>query len=341
MALNRRSLLGRASALAASGAAILKSGRLRAESEEAVQSVDTWPEMTYGTLGNTGFKGSRLVFGCGGALAQNRALHLLEPAFEAGINVFDTGYRGYYRESEVRLAPFLAQRRDGIFLISKARGAPEDFEPSDELSVEQARGAAEYWSSALDRSLRELEVDHVDAYYLMAANNVSLLQSDELATAFAEAKKAGKVSYFGISTHENAQAVLKAAAETGYCSLAQIAITPAGWYEFKTRSFVDGKSMVDLRPVLDDARAAGIGLIGMKAGRHLAAGGVFRWAKDEAYDEYYTPAQMRSGLNAFQRSYAYVLANGLDAVNADMHLWQHLHQNFVAATSGQIHFTTA
>ena len=135
--------------------------------------------------------------------------------------------------------------------------------------------------------------------------------------------------------------MLKAAAKTGYCSLAQIAITPAGWYEFKTRSFVDGKSMVDLRPVLDDARAAGIGLIGMKAGRHLAAGGVFRWAKDEAYDEYYTPAQMRSGLNAFQRSYAYVLANGLDAVNADMHLWQHLHQNFVAATSAQTYFTTA
>jgi hypothetical protein len=45
---------------------------------------------------------------------------------------------------------------------------------------------------------------------------------------------------------------------------------------------------------------------------------------------------MKSGLTAFQKSYAYVLEHGLDAVNADMQVWQHLRENSVAAaTSGQ------
>lgn len=47
---------------------------------------------------------------------------------------------------------------------------------------------------------------------------------------------------------------------------------------------------------------------------------------------------MNSGMTAFQRSYAYVLANGLDAVNADMQVWQHLRENLVAATTGQTYF---
>ena len=193
----------------------------------------------------------------------------------------------------------------------------------------------------MDNSLKELGVDHVDAYYLMAANNVSMIKSDELAAAFEAAKQAGKVSYFGISTHENAEKVLLACAETGYCSLAQIAITPAGWYDWASKSLLsDSKSMIELRPVLDKARAAGIGLIGMKAGRYLASGGFMKYWRAEAYDEYYTPEQMQAGLSPFQRSYAYVLAHGLDAVNADMHLWEHMRENFLAATAAQAHFET-
>ena len=245
MAINRRSLLGRTSALAVGSAALLRTGSLSAAVEEAKQSVDGWPKMTYRTLGNTGFKGSRLVFGCGGALAQNRALHLLEPALEAGVNVFDSGYRGYYRDAEVRLAPFLAKHRDEIFLISKARAATADFGPGHELTRAEAKAGADYWLQALDNSLKELGVDHVDAYYLMAANNVSMIKSEELAQAFATAKTAGKVSYFGISTHENAEAVLTACTETGYCSLAQIAITPAGWYDWASKSLLSDSKIHD------------------------------------------------------------------------------------------------
>ena len=79
-------------------------------------------EMTYRTLGGTGFKASRLVFGCGSALSRGQAVDLLEPAFEAGINVFDVGFRGFYKDAEKNLAPFLKRHRQGRFRDLQGQG---------------------------------------------------------------------------------------------------------------------------------------------------------------------------------------------------------------------------
>lgn len=295
------------------------------------------PAMTYRTLGGTGFKASRLVFGCGSALSRGQAADLLEPAFAAGINVFDVGFRGFYKDAEKNLAPFLKKRRQDIFLISKAK-VGGDLKPSDTLTVAQAREAAQAWSAYLDTSLSELQVDHVDAYYLMAVNNAALVGSEEVYNAFAAAKQAGKVSYFGISTHENAERLLEVAIETGWYTLAQIAITPAGWYDRPSRRMLAGTPpMRDLQPTLARARAAGIGLIGMKAGRYLA-GGRIRRSKPRAYDHLYNDKLMAANLTAFQRSYAYVLAHGLDAVNADMQNTEHFQENVFAAATSDTYF---
>ena len=118
--------------------------------------------MTYRTLGATGFKASRLVFGCGSALSRGQAVDLLEPAFEAGINVFDVGFRGFYKDAEKNMAPFLKRHRQDVFVISKAK-VGGNLKPSDTLSATQAREAARQWSAHLDNSLVELQVDHVDA----------------------------------------------------------------------------------------------------------------------------------------------------------------------------------
>tara|TARA_E500000331_G_C17215266_1_gene695622 strand:- start:1 stop:1026 length:1026 start_codon:yes stop_codon:yes gene_type:complete len=335
--IQRRSLLQSISLLAAGGGTLFRTGNLQAAVEQATQSVDDWPEMEYRTLGNTGFKGSRLVFGCGAALSLGQANKLLEPAFEAGINVFDVGYSSYYRDAEKNLAPFAKNHRDKIYLISKARAG--DIKASQSINVAQARQAASIWQRFMEESLRELDAEHVDAYYLMAVNNPELIRSEEIYKVFSNAKDAGKVSHLGISTHENAEACLLAAAETGWYSLAQIAITPRGWYDWAAKDILAGSNdMKGLRSVLDTARGAGIGLIGMKAGRHLAGRKFAGWGSPDAFDEYYPEKAMQAKLNAFQRSYAYVLANGLDAVNADMQHWQHLRENVIAATSAQTLF---
>jgi aryl-alcohol dehydrogenase-like predicted oxidoreductase len=303
------------------------------------QSVDLWPEMTYRVLGRTGFRGSRLVFGCGAALMFFGKNDLLESAFDHGVNVFDVGTSEYYRNAESNLAAFARKRRDSIFLISKGL-VGLDTAPQDQLNTKQCRTAAANWSKALDRSLSDLKTNHVDAYYAMAVNNVSLVRSEEMHGAFLAAKKAGKVDHWGVSTHQNAQAVLEAAAETGWYSLAQIAVTPAGWYDWTDKSVVPGSQpMAALRPTFDRARAAGIGLIGMKAARYLA-GSWFGFGPDrpKAFDEHYGEKLLSAPLSPFQRSYAYVLAHGLDAVNADSQSMQHLRENFTAAATSQSYF---
>lgn len=334
----RRSFLKAFSALTIGGQALLRSGNLNAAIDEVNRSTSSWPEMEYRTMGRTGFNGSRLVFGCGAALSSGKANDLLVPAFDAGINVFDVGYRNYYRDAEENLAPFLKRYRDRVHVISKAR-TEVDIPWDAEIKVSEAKQAAANWSAFLDQSLKELGVDHVDAYYLMATNNVSVVTNEEIHNAFLAAKQAGKVSHLGISTHQNAENVTIAAAGTGWYDLMQIAITPAGWYDYDKRNILPGTPpMTGLRPVLDAAREAGIGLIGMKAGRHLAGRRFLGWGEPNAYDDFYHADLMKSGMTAFQRSYAYVLANGLDAVNADMQVWQHFRENFAAATSGQKYF---
>lgn len=333
---SRRSFLQALAILGIGGRTLLRSRDARAAvhaARTAAGSAAGWPEIERRKLGRTNFEGSRLVFGCGAALARGRKDDLLEAAFDAGINVFDSGTRRYYNDAEVNLAPFLRKHRDQVFLISKAMTYLE-VEPDDEITTAQGREAAATWTGLLEQSLRELGVDHVDAYYVMASNNPSIVKSEEIRAAFEKAKQAGKVQHLGLSTHQNAQRVLEAAMQTGWYDLAQIAITPAGWYDFTDRNILPGSDpMVGLRPFLDRVRASGIGLVGMKAGRYLAGRKFLGWGKPDAFDSHYDEKLMASGLSPFQRSYAYVLGHGLDAVNADMGVFAHLEENVAAAAA--------
>jgi hypothetical protein len=336
MAVSRRRFIQVLAMLTVGGRTLWSSGDARAAllaAKDAGDGPAAWPAMTYRKLGRTNFEASRLVMGCGASLMFRRKDDLLDSAREAGINVFDVGYRGYYRFAERNLAPFLKRARDDIFLISKAP-ADIDAEPDELVTVEQAKKAAEIWSERLDKSLQDLETDRVDAYYLMAAHNPSLIESEEIYRAFEAARQAGKVGHLGVSTHRNAERVLLAAAGTGWYDLAMIGITPAGWYDWESKAVLEGsKPMKDLRPVLEEAKASGIALVGMKAARHLSGLPVLGWWKKlDAFDEYYDENLSTAPLPPFQRSYAYVLGHGLDVVNADIQNGTQLQEN-VAATA--------
>ncbi len=338
---SRRKFIQYLAMLGVGGQTLLRSGSLKAAITEARESVGAglpWPEMRYQKLGRTNYSASRLVFGCGAVLSREPRDELLNIALEAGVNVFDVGTRRYYNEAETHLAPFLKLHRDKILLISKAM-VYLDVGPNEPISLAQARTAARTWLELMDGSLRDLEIDHVDVYYQMAANNPHIVGSDELYAAFQKAKQAGKVTYLGLSTHENAHAVLETAIQTGWYDLATIAITPAGWYDWMNKSLLEGSpDMVGLQPLLARARQAGMGLIGMKAGRYIAGRRFLGWGNPSAFDKYYSEELLRSNLSAFQRSYAYVLEHGLDAVNADMQSIAHLRENFAAAATSRQYF---
>ena len=336
---NRRSFAQLLTLVGIGGGALLRTRDVRAavntaqEAADKMPGAEAWPGMTYRTLGRTGFRASRLVYGCGAALAGRPNDRLLNVALEAGVNVFDVGYSGYYRNAERNLAAFAKRHRDRIFLISKA---PAGVDADAEVTAEVAKKAARVWAMFLDKSLSELDTDHVDAYYQMAANNPAVVRAEEMRRAFETAKAAGKVSYLGLSTHENAQAVLEAAIETGWFDLAMIAITPAGWYDWNNRAILDETpDMVHLEGVLARARKAGIGLVGMKVGRLLAGR---RWgggANGKVFDGHYDERLLKADLSDFQRSYAYVLAHGLDVVNADIQDYAILKENFIAAATSE------
>ncbi len=333
---SRRTFVQLLAMLAAGSQALWQTRDIHAAMEtakDAAPGAVPWPKMTYRTLGRTGYNASRLVFGCGAALSRQPQDALLERAFEAGINVFDVGTRRYYNAAERNMRDFVGRHRDDIFLISKGMTGI-DADPDEEISVTDARRAAKTWTALMDESLSELGTDHVDAYYQMGANNPHMVRSEEMYAAFLAARQAGKVSHYGVSTHENAASVLEAAVQTGWFSLAMVAVTPAGWYDWNSRNILDGTpDMKAIRPQLDKARAAGMGLIGMKVGRLLAGRGWLGRGNPKAFDGHYSDKLLRAHLSDFQRSYAYVLENGLDVVNADIQSYAVLKENYAAAAT--------
>jgi aryl-alcohol dehydrogenase-like predicted oxidoreductase len=295
-----------------------------------------WPEMQYRTLGRTGFEASRLIFGCGAALMRRPNDRLLNTALDAGVNVFDVGFGRYYDMAERNMRDFLKTHRDKLFLISKAY-IGKQMQPEDDFTVADAQQAAAGWLSYMDESLRDLGQEQVDAYYFMASNNTKVIASDEMFKAFELAKAAGKTRFLGLSTHQNAHAVLETAIDSGRFDLAMIAITPGGWYDWETKALLPGTpDMRSLRPVLDRARESGMGMIGMKAARYIAGSNWLGKGNADAFDDFYQDELRQAKLSTFQRSYAFVLENGLDCVNADIQSFDQLKENFIAAaTSSQ------
>ncbi len=342
---NRRRFFQYAAALGLGTRTLLASGDLNAAVSDAREAVGApWPEMRYRTLGRTGFRASRLIFGCGASLMRTGKDRLLNTAFEAGINVYDVGTTHYYDMAERNLKNFLRAHRDEIFLISKASPGHADRalykEPGEPFTVAEAKRAARAWLELLDLSLSELGTDHVDAYYQMAANNEEMVASEEMYRAFQQAREAGKVAYYGLSTHQNAEAVLKRAVSSGFFDLAMIAVTPGGWYDWQGKDILKGTPpMAALRPLFDEAREAGMGLIGMKAVRYFS-GGFFGTKNKKAFDRYYPETLLAEKFSAFQRSYAYVLEHGLDCVNADIQNLGQLRENHIAAATSARYFET-
>jgi aryl-alcohol dehydrogenase-like predicted oxidoreductase len=322
----------------AAAAAVAPSARAQDAQADGLIRRHQRDGMPYRQLGRTNFLCSRLVFGCGAALIGGRAVRLLDAAFDAGVNFYDLGSDAFYKGSERAFAPFLAAHRDEIWVTSKAPLRPVDgHEPGTPLTAAQGKFLADYWSGLLDASLADLGTDHVDAYYLMGVGDPAIVRCEQLREAFLKAKQAGKVRHWGVSTHKNAQQVLDAMIETDWYDLAMIAITPAGWYDWDLKSLLPGSpTMATLQPTLQRARDAGIGLVGMKAARYLGG-------KDlqNAFDHHYSDAVLQSGLSPWQRSYAYVLAHGVDVVNSDMQNLAHFKENLAAVQrSGEL-FATA
>ncbi len=139
-------------------------------------------------FGATGHRSTRVIFGAAalGAMSQERADTTLALVRDRGVNHIDTA--ASYGDSELRLAPFLADHRADVFLATK--------------TGERSGGGAR---AELERSLTRLGVDRVDLIQLH-----NLVEPDQWETAFApdgavaalrRARDEGLVAHVGVTGH--------------------------------------------------------------------------------------------------------------------------------------------
>jgi aryl-alcohol dehydrogenase-like predicted oxidoreductase len=154
--------------------------------------------MEYTSLGKTALMVSRTAFG---ALPLQRiadmseAISLLRSAYDGGINFFDTARS--YTDSEEKLGLALDEIRKDVIIATKS--------PSR---------TGEALKTDLETSLQNLQTDYIDLYQLHNPSFVPLPDGEDgLYDALLEAKKEGKIRFFGITNHSRLLA--EAAVESG------------------------------------------------------------------------------------------------------------------------------
>ena len=149
--------------------------------------------MQYKNLTGTGLKTSLLCLGTmmfGGQTNEAHSLQIMDYAYEQGINFFDTANVYNQGESERIVGKGLKGRRDKIILATKVHGQMGK-NPND------AGLGRRNILSAVDSSLKRLETDYIDVYYMHAPDyNTPLEESLE---AMSGLVKSGKIRYIGVS----------------------------------------------------------------------------------------------------------------------------------------------
>jgi aryl-alcohol dehydrogenase-like predicted oxidoreductase len=128
------------------------------------------------------------------------AVALMRRALGLGVNFLDTA--DIYGDSEVKVGKAIKGRRGDVVLATKF-----GFVQGEIGEVERIDGRPEYVRQACERSLRRLEVDYIDLYYLHRVD--PKVPIDDTVGAMADLVRDGKVRHLGLS--EVAPATLRRA----------------------------------------------------------------------------------------------------------------------------------
>jgi aryl-alcohol dehydrogenase-like predicted oxidoreductase len=151
--------------------------------------------MEYTYLKGTRLRVSRVSLGTmmfGGQTGEADSLSIMDYAFEKGINVFDTANVYNKGESEKVFGKGLKGRREKIILATKVFNLMGD-DPND--SGLSRRNIL----SAVDASLRRLDTDYIDIYYLHAPDYQTSIE--ETLETMSGLVSRGKIRYIGVSNY--------------------------------------------------------------------------------------------------------------------------------------------
>ncbi|RMF81676.1 MAG: aldo/keto reductase [Chloroflexi bacterium] len=151
--------------------------------------------MQYRSLGRTGVMVSPLCVGTmnfGWKTSEADSIRIMDAAFDAGINFFDTADMYAAGESERIVGKWMQDKRDDIVLATKFWN-PMGPGPND-------RGGSRYYiMKAVEASLKRLNTDHIDLYQIHRPPME--LEQDETLRALDDLVRQGKVRYIGTSTY--------------------------------------------------------------------------------------------------------------------------------------------
>lgn len=166
----------------------------------------------FGTMGLSAFYGP--------PKPDEERFKVLDAAYESGCTFWDTS--DIYGDSEELIGKWFKRtgKRNEIFLATKFSFRRAD--PTDPRAGMNVDGTPEYARQAIDKSLERLGVEQIDLWYLHRPDaNVPI----ELTIgAMAEAVRAGKVKYIGIS--ECSEATLRRAHAVHPLAAAQFEYAP-------------------------------------------------------------------------------------------------------------------
>ncbi|MEQ7258659.1 aldo/keto reductase [Lactococcus garvieae] len=143
---------------------------------------------------------SQIILGCMRIIEPGKnPVKVIETAYENGINFFDHADIYGAGQCETVFAEALAQTsilREDIYLQSKCAIRPGiAFDFSKEHIIQSVEG-----------SLKRLQTDYLDTMLLHRPD--TLMEPEEVAEAFYELEKSGKVRYFGVSNQNPMQVEL-------------------------------------------------------------------------------------------------------------------------------------
>ena len=200
--LSRRGFMAGAS-LAGLGTIIstsLAGGRTTTSSSTAGAAKGGLSEVPRRPFGKTGQDVSILSLGGIFDIVNNQMM--LKKALDFGITYWDTANSYHNGKSEEGIGLYLEkfpEARKRIFLVTKS-------------GARDAKGLTEN----LTLSLNRMKTDHIDLFFVHGISNISEVSSSEVKEWADQMKKAGKIRFFGFSTHKDMESCLAGAPALGY-----------------------------------------------------------------------------------------------------------------------------
>jgi aryl-alcohol dehydrogenase-like predicted oxidoreductase len=147
------------------------------------------PNIGLGCMGMTGFQDANMY----GKADEQEAIATIHRSLELGGNFLDTADLYGPFKNEQLIAKAMGSNRNSYILASKFGWEIDD---QDNLTW-AINGKKEYVKKSIERSLKNLNTDYIDLYYLHRLDKNTPIE--ETIEAMAELVKEGKIGYIGLS----------------------------------------------------------------------------------------------------------------------------------------------